>query len=558
MALSEIEKLERRYAENPQGLTFAPLAEVHRKNGEVRRAIDLLGPGLEIHPDYIPASIVLGRCHMDLGDVHAAEKAFLHVLALDGENVIALKALADISERLLKFDEAERWLQTLLSVDRSNDGAREQLQRVEVSRRQAEVGSSVEPSSVVEPPSVVEAPADIAPPPQPFEPPVAEPALGWVSQSSQAEKASPMPMEDLEPEAARPEDLVPVEDSVEPIEGLVGREVDIREESLDDFRVETAEDIVLESAGGSEFQVPDASQELFASDAHPERAPFEEDALVAPSAAWDAPPAERTEPEVAEPEKAPDESLRAEAYSSPEPTAPEPAASKPHAPEAYAPEPYVQEPPAPETFTYEPTAPEPPAPEPAASEPYAPEPYEPEPYEPEPYAYEPPAPEPPAPAPEPVAPEPIVASASAPGDYRYLRRDEDREEAQPPAAPPKRSYSVGETGGRSVTHLFKGILSARPPSQASAAPVRQAPAAGSAGAPTRPAADALSLSSVFGEEASETPPAVPASSQGAGSVSFDDFFTSPSASPAARTARAPDPKNDDLDQFHAWLQNLKR
>ena len=35
MALSEIEKLERRYAENPQGLTFAPLAEVHRKNGDV-------------------------------------------------------------------------------------------------------------------------------------------------------------------------------------------------------------------------------------------------------------------------------------------------------------------------------------------------------------------------------------------------------------------------------------------------------------------------------------------------------------------------------------------
>jgi hypothetical protein len=117
---------------------------------------------------------------------------------------------------------------------------------------------------------------------------------------------------------------------------------------------------------------------------------------------------------------------------------------------------------------------------------------------------------------------------------------------------------VGETGGRSVAQLFKGILSARPPAQASAAPVRQAPAAGSAGAPTRPAADALSLSSVFGEASSETPPAVPASNAGAGSVSFDDFFGSSSASPAARTPRAPDPKNDDLDQFHTWLQNLKR
>jgi hypothetical protein len=63
---------------------------------------------------------------------------------------------------------------------------------------------------------------------------------------------------------------------------------------------------------------------------------------------------------------------------------------------------------------------------------------------------------------------------------------------------------------------------------------------------------------VFGEETSETPPAVPAPTTGAGSVTFDDFFGSPSASPAARTPRAPDPKSDDLDQFHAWLQNLKR
>ncbi|HUQ15206.1 MAG TPA: hypothetical protein VM094_04070 [Gemmatimonadales bacterium] len=490
MALSEIEKLERRYAENPQGLTFAPLAEVLRKNGEVRRALDLLGPGLEIHPDYIPASIVLGRCHLDLGDVHAAETAFRHVLALDGENVIALKALADISERLLKFDEAERWLQTLLSVDRSNDDAREQLQRVEVSRRQAEVASSAEPSSVAEPGADARLEQSEEPAGMQLEAP-AHPELrvsfeDSIELQASVELESSVELED----AVELESAVELRDAVEPIDGLIGREVHAPDESIGDFRVETSEDIVLESAGGSEFHMPDASLEFFASNTRPERAPFEEDAPVAPRA-WETPPAERTERESAEPE---------------------PVASEPYAPELYAPEPMV---------------------------------------------YEPPAPEPPAPAPEPVAPESIVAPAWAPGDFRSLRREEDRSAAQPPAAPPKRSFSVGETGGRSVAHFFKGILSARPPSQASAAPVRQPPAAGSAGAPTRPAADALSLSSVFGEEASETPPAVPASNQEAGSVSFDDFFTSPGASPA-RTPRAPDPKKDDLDQFHAWLQNLKR
>jgi hypothetical protein len=172
---------------------------------------------------------------------------------------------------------------------------------------------------------------------------------------------------------------------------------------------------------------------------------------------------------------------------------------------------------------------------------------------PEPFVYQPPPVEPVRAAPVAEPPE----SEPPPRDFRYQRRDESRVEAPAAAAQPKRSYGVRETGGRSVVQLFKGILSARPPVQASAAAVRQAPP-GSSGAPTRPAADALSLSSVFGEEASETPPAVPAPSQGAGSVSFDDFFSAPSASPTTRAPRAPDPKNDDLDQFHTWLQNLKR
>src|SRR5690242_3218310 len=149
MALSEIEKLERRYAENPQGLTFAPLAEVHRKNGDVPRALELLRAGLELHPNYIPASIVLGRCHWDAGDLPAAEAAFAHVLRLDDENVIALKSLAEINERLERFGEAQRWLNRLLSVDRSNEEARQQLTRLEAAK-QAEKKTSP-PATVPDP-----------------------------------------------------------------------------------------------------------------------------------------------------------------------------------------------------------------------------------------------------------------------------------------------------------------------------------------------------------------------------------------------------------------------
>src|SRR4026207_896327 len=144
MATSEIEKLERRYAENPHGLTFAPLAEVHRKNGDVTRALELLTAGLELHPNYIPAGIVLGRCHQDLGDLPSAEAAFAHVLRLDDENVIALKSLADINERQENFADAENWLRRLVSVDRSNDEAREQLRRLD-ERKKAAAEAAPEP-----------------------------------------------------------------------------------------------------------------------------------------------------------------------------------------------------------------------------------------------------------------------------------------------------------------------------------------------------------------------------------------------------------------------------
>jgi tetratricopeptide (TPR) repeat protein len=124
MATTEIEKLERRYAENPQGLTFAPLAEIYRKNGDTGRALELLQAGLELHPNYIPASIVLGRCHWDTGDLPAAEAAFSHVLRLDDENVIALKSLADINERLGRLADAQRWRHAGVGSFRDGAGCR--------------------------------------------------------------------------------------------------------------------------------------------------------------------------------------------------------------------------------------------------------------------------------------------------------------------------------------------------------------------------------------------------------------------------------------------------
>jgi tetratricopeptide (TPR) repeat protein len=564
MALSEIEKLERRYAENPQGLTFAPLAEVHRKNGDTARALELLRPGLTLHPDYIPASIVLGRCHLDLGDLPAAEAAFTHVLGLDGENVIALKSLADITERLYRFDEAERWLRTLLAVDRSNDDARDQLGRVETARRQAEAASSAAPdaatadvltdapaaaeSAAEAPAAQAEAPPTISPPP----PEVPRDAmLGWVSQSdsASADEAVPLALEELDlsvesgppPEGIQLEEPVTLEEPVEPLAGIVGLS-DSQRDALDsgaldslevseEFRVETAEDIVLQSSGGSEFQVANASEELLTSRGYgltepppppvtaTERSPLdadhrpieaEESAEPAPAPAVaeyaPPPPMERAAPwaaPVAEPPR------RVEADLLVTESMAELLAEQGHVPEALTVYRHLESRNAGEPRFAEKIA----ELEHAAAT---------------------------------RAPEPAAVAEPVP---------------TPMPEPPRPAYSVHETHGQSVQAFLRGVFGGRLPagSVTSHPESARTAAADPDGAPTRPAHDSLSLSSVFGEESTPTPPAVSAAGGGGqGGVSYDEFFGAPGASTTPRPPRAPDSKSDDLDQFHAWLQNLKR
>jgi tetratricopeptide (TPR) repeat protein len=312
MATSEIDKLERRYAENPQGLTFAPLAEVHRKNGDVSRALELLRIGLELHPNYIPASIVLGRCHQDQGDLAGAEAAFAHVLRLDDENVIALKSLADIMEKQERLGEAEQWLQRLVSVDRSNDEAHEQLRRVQEAKASgpAPVAPASSETAVVatEAPSAPEAePAEAAPleltEELSREPAAASPEPSRPSSVIEDDKAD-APEEEKrqgEPVAAEPVVAKPVSDqpsapeAVQPLSGLMSQEFEAPKEpieSIESVDYETQDDVVLQSSVLSEFHVPDASEDLRASSSRPQ-----------PEREPEPPVSEPYRPESAEPER---------------------------------------------------------------------------------------------------------------------------------------------------------------------------------------------------------------------------------------------------------------
>ncbi len=126
---SEIEKLEQRFREKPEQW-FAALADAYRKAGDLELALDLVRTWAEKRPNYSSGLIVLGRCLVDRKDDAEAAEAFERVLAIDAENIIALKSLSDIAIRRSDPGTARHWLQRLMEVDPMNDEARATLEEL--------------------------------------------------------------------------------------------------------------------------------------------------------------------------------------------------------------------------------------------------------------------------------------------------------------------------------------------------------------------------------------------------------------------------------------------
>ncbi len=592
----DIEKLKRRWEENPRGTSFAPLAELYRKDGQHDRALEVLRIGLESNPNHIPGNIVLGRCCLDLKQDPEAEAAFNKALELDPENVIALKALAEICERSGRLDISEQWLTQLVQVDPSNDDARDQLGRVRRAREVVAQTSAetlqIPPMAAAESPTPVPSeeasPAPVAAtlpdandlviersgptaaetaPPSPVEP-APTPAAMFFEEPVVAEPAKPLPdLESVEFDRSTAATITP-----EPIPGMMVEDPgaaatrpisdyqpiggDFSGAGVDrlDVGVEKAEEIVLRvNSNSSEFQTPSASDDLAASFGyHP------------PEASPPPPP----EPEPPTP---------------PMPVAEEVVFNMAAEPESAAPAP--TEPPA-AAVAGEPVAAQEP---PAAAAPL-------------PIIY-PPSESRAAEVDEIVSggePEPILTETMAelylrqghrhealrvyrqlaertPGDVHLRERVAELTASVAEGSAARRAavaFGAAATGGQSVATLFRELLgSLLPEGLLGGAPAAAGGGQGEqgGGAPTRPAQDSLSLSAIFGEDASPIRPTVtPAapvseasgSEAGKAGVSFDQFFgdraAASGAGPALPRRNSRGGGDDDLDQFQNWLKGLKR
>ena len=73
-----------------------PLADAHRRLGDLGKALAVLQEGLERHPDFASAHMVAGWVHRSREEPDDAMSSFERVLALDAGNTLARAAIAEL------------------------------------------------------------------------------------------------------------------------------------------------------------------------------------------------------------------------------------------------------------------------------------------------------------------------------------------------------------------------------------------------------------------------------------------------------------------------------
>jgi tetratricopeptide (TPR) repeat protein len=108
--------LQQKFEENPRRY-FAPLANEYRKGGQPKRAIEICRSQLAQMPGHMSGQIVYGQALYETGEFVEARTVFERALALDPENLIALRTLGDMSLQRGDTTEARRWYTRLLDAD---------------------------------------------------------------------------------------------------------------------------------------------------------------------------------------------------------------------------------------------------------------------------------------------------------------------------------------------------------------------------------------------------------------------------------------------------------
>jgi pentatricopeptide repeat protein len=126
---SEINELKKKLEENPDSLVFAPLADAYRKQGILDEAFNTCKKGLEKHPNYTSARVVLGRIYLAQEKIEQALVEFKKVLETDPENLMAHSLLGEIYVSRGDHQAAIEEYQKILTLNPDDDETQDALKQ---------------------------------------------------------------------------------------------------------------------------------------------------------------------------------------------------------------------------------------------------------------------------------------------------------------------------------------------------------------------------------------------------------------------------------------------
>jgi predicted regulator of Ras-like GTPase activity (Roadblock/LC7/MglB family)/Flp pilus assembly protein TadD len=148
---AEIKELQKKVAQNPASLVFAPLADTLRKAGRLDEAIEVCLAGLEHNPSYMTARVILGRTYTEKGQLDEAINEFKKITVADAGNIMAHSMLGQLYMRRSQHAEAIEEYQRVLALNPDDAGTQAALEEALGKAREAPGAAPALPSEKAAP-----------------------------------------------------------------------------------------------------------------------------------------------------------------------------------------------------------------------------------------------------------------------------------------------------------------------------------------------------------------------------------------------------------------------